>query len=310
MLATRSLILLLFCGLASCASDLQSPGLSQARPDWLSSQYVIPDLPFFGSRQDTSASASLAALLRAKGLAISPVGLETMNAGNSSSNGLSEDIMAVTRANGYLAFDPGNDLQDLLIEISVGNPVMVAMGSRAEERYAIVKGYDLDDGSIVMNSNQTENLVMRLRDFERSWIDAGRWAMLADSPGELPATATEEDYYRAVVAFAAHNESNPALGDAYLAGLREWPESLDLLMGYADYLSRRERYYEATDIYSSAMSLYPEHGPAHHHMAQALIEIGQFDEAEYHLLQAMELDDGLDARYSQTLQVLRSRRQQ
>jgi len=53
-----------------------------------------------------------------------------------------------------------------------------------------------------------------------------------------------------------------------------------------DYRLRRGRAADAIDAYYQGLAIDPDHGPTHHGLARAWLEVGQLDEVEAHLAQA------------------------
>ena len=308
-LITASLFLL-----AACTSNLQYHDLDASRPAWLADSHTISDVPFFPQDRYQCGPAALATLLTAKGLHVTPEALRPIVYVPERKGSFQPEIMAATRANGFLAYPLAPRLLDLLSEVNAGNLVLVlqnlGLNSLPQWHYAVVKGFDLQREKLILNSGETENYEISLPTFERTWIRADRWALVAVTPGDLPATVNAQDYFSSVVAFEPLNPSNPVLADIYQTGLEEWPQDRNLLMGYGNFLLTVGQYYQAVDVFTTTMNLYPHYGPAHNNIAQALINLGQFEEAEYHVRQALAQDDEFNPTYQRTLETLRRVREQ
>jgi cytochrome c-type biogenesis protein CcmH/NrfG len=144
--------------------------------------------------------------------------------------------------------------------------------------YAVVVGYDLDQGDIVLRSGTTEREVMPLSTFERTWARSDYWGMVTLPPGRLPVTADQRDAVAASVAFekgvgAAHARA------AYGAALRRWPNNLTLQLGYGNTAYAAGDRAAAVAAFKRATHAHPDSAPAFNNLATVLAELGQFDEA-------------------------------
>jgi tetratricopeptide (TPR) repeat protein len=174
----------------------------------------------------------------------------------------------------------------------------------------VVKGFDLEQDELILNSGEIEDYRLSIRTFERTWQRADYWSVVIVEPGILPTTANSLDYFVAIAGLQRNNPTNPDLEAGFTRGLEEWPEDRNLLMGYANFLAVTEQHYAATDVYSETINLYPEYGPAHNNMAEVLMQLGRLDEAQYHVQTAISLEDDFNAIYVNTLRQLEALQQQ
>lgn len=295
--------------LGACTVNYQYPDVIENKPDFLSDSYVLSDVPYFQSSGHPGAGP-VTSLLAINDLTVVPSEIAPMLYEQESPSGFQTDLRTTIRAFGQIPYPMAPNLMALIVEVASGNTVLVLL-SGAERRnnwqYALVKGYDLAGETMVVNSGDTENLRLPLRDFERRWMEANRQAVMAVEPGELPTTADAADYFAALAALQRIDATDPDLEAAYQAGLEQWPDDRNLLMGFGDYLMARGQYFQAADVFSETMNLYPEYGMAHNNMARALIELGRLGEARYHANQAIDIDDEFNEVYMETLELINSR---
>lgn len=314
MRVTRYSLLLILLLLAGCSSSLQYRELDANKPAGLAERFVIPDMPFFPQDAYQCGPAALATMLTAQNLTVHPDDLRPLVYVPERQGSFQTEIMAATRTHGMLAYPLQQNLIDLLSEVASGNPVMVlqnlGLASLPQWHYAVVKGYDLEREVLVLNSGEIEDYELAISTFERTWARADYWAMLTVPPGKMPATAQPERYFAAAVDLQHNTADRTELAKVYLRGVESWPRDRNLLMGYGNYLLEENRHAEAAEIYSQVLAHHPEYGPAHNNLAQALIELRRFEEADRHVRTALALDDEFSAVYRNTLSEIQSLRAQ
>jgi len=99
--------------------------------------------------------------------------------------------------------------------------------------YAVVIGYDLDAGKVILRSGTIERHVNDLARFERTWARGERWAFVALPPDRLPATAEALSWLRAV------NELEQtgmliAASSGYRLAIARWPDQHIGYLGLAN----------------------------------------------------------------------------
>ena len=225
-------------GLSGCATLLPAPpqtaALNAARPGGLPARVERRDVPFFPQAEYECGPAALATALGAAGIAVRPEALTGQVYLPARQGSLQLEMLAAARRQGTVAVRLPGTLQALLAEVAAGHAVVIlqnrGLSVAPQWHYAVVVGYDLDAGELVMRSGTTERELMRLATFERTWARGGHWAFVALPPGRLPATATEAELTAASVAF--ERVAAPAAAErAYEAALARWPASLTLAMG-------------------------------------------------------------------------------
>ncbi len=135
------------------------------------------------------------------------------------------EMLAAPRRHGHIATRIRPDLISLLREVAAGQApvVLLNLGLSIQPlwHYAVVVGYDLPAGEILLRSGTVQREVMPLSTFERTWSRSSRWAFVVLPPDRLPAQADEAAVTEARVASRA--------GRARAAGRAGVPHSLATL---------------------------------------------------------------------------------
>jgi tetratricopeptide (TPR) repeat protein len=170
----------------------------------------------------------------------------------------------------------------LLREVAAGNPVVVLQNLRLDFlpqwHYAVVVGYDLTEGSIVLRSGRERRLVMHIDEFDHSWVKAERWAFVALPPDRLPATAREADFVAAAAALERVSPHNARR--AYETALIAWPKNLFARIAMGNVAYRLRELDAAQAEYRQATIDHPDAADAWNNLAQVLYEIGKLREAQ------------------------------
>lgn len=307
----KQLALSLALVLPACSTSFQYPAVIENRPDFLPLNYTLSDVPYFSAQADETGAGPLAGLLARTGMSTTlPSEIAPMLYEDQGPTVFQTDVRSAIRSFGLIPYPLAPNLMDLVVEIASGNPVLVLQGTggfNEQWSYVLAKGYDFTNQEMVVNTSTEESQRIPIRDFERRWIEGNRQSVMAVTPGDLPTTATAGNYHAALTALQQIDATDPELESAYQRGLEEWPEDRNLLMGYGQYLVDNGQHFQASDVFSEVMNLYPGYGMAHNNMARALIELGRLDEARFHANQAVNTDDEFNEVYIQTLEAINRR---
>ena len=89
----------------------------------------------------------------------------------------------------------------LLAQVAAGYPVLLRYqeGSAwwSETRYAVLIGYDRYKQRVLLRSGMHRRQLMAFDDFESAWAKEGSWAVLLQSPRQLPAEVDRQRWLRA-----------------------------------------------------------------------------------------------------------------
>jgi tetratricopeptide (TPR) repeat protein len=263
----------------------------------------VAGVPFHPQREHYCGPAALATVLGWSGQAASQDALaaEVYTPGRDGT--LSHDLAAAASRHGRLAAAVA-DLPALLREVAAGHPVLVLQNLGLDWfpqwHYAVVVGYDLDAGELVLRSCEEQRRVVALDTFARTWARADGWAIVILPPGRLPASAGEE----ALVSAAAGLERAGRAADAALAYdtiLGRWPDSLGALIGRGNALYAAGDLAGAEAAYRSALERHSGAAVAWNNLADVLAARGETDAAIMAAGRAVALGGPHAATYRQTL---------
>jgi tetratricopeptide (TPR) repeat protein len=142
--------------------------------------------------------------------------------------------------------------------------------------------------------------------FERMWRRGDYWAMVAMPPGEIPGTAQELPYLKAVLPFEQAAATQVAL-QAYAAAWQHWPDSIGAGMGLGNSQYSGGDYAAAAAVFRRVLAQHPGFAPALNNLAQSLAASGEYAAAERYAEEAMAVGGSHDKVYAETLQEIRSR---
>jgi tetratricopeptide (TPR) repeat protein len=249
--------------LAACAGTPQADALRAAAPLTLPATRQLAEVPFVAQDKYQCGPASLAMALRASGADADPEALKSLVYVPARQGSLQPEMLAAARRHGRLAAVLPPRLDAVLAEVAQGRPAVVlqnlALAAAPLWHYAVVIGYDLPRGEIVLHSGLIAGQRLSFEVFERTWARAGRWAMVATDPRRLPASVAPAELVAAAAAlervdvaaaraaFAALTERAPRLADAwfglgntayaerdYAAARAAFERSVQIDSGYAD----------------------------------------------------------------------------
>jgi hypothetical protein len=216
----------LLAGCALLRDPPQTAALHSQPPLDLPAVVERAEVPFFPQTAHHCGPAALATVLTHAGLPADPLALADAVFLPGRQGSLQIEMLAATRRHGALALRLPAALPALLQTVAEGHPVVVLqnLGLAALPRwhYAVVVGYDLPAGQVLLRSGTTERQVLSLRTFEHTWARGGHWAFVALLPGQLPRVATQAASVDAVLGFARTAAPGP-LAAAWAPVHARWP---------------------------------------------------------------------------------------
>ncbi|WP_426210526.1 PA2778 family cysteine peptidase [Massilia sp. TWP1-3-3] len=293
------LVLVLLSGCATQTTALRSA----ARTD-LPRQVELKATPFIAQERYQCGPAALAMSLRAAGFAVDADALVPQVYLPQRQGSLQVEMLAAGRRNGAFSMPLPPRLDALLAEVAAGTPVLIlqnlSLPIAPRWHYALVIGYDLDQGDIILRSGLTERMVMRMSTFEHTWARSNYWSMVTLAPGALPRTVAEAPAVDALVAY--EKNSPPAQArKAYAAGLKRWPANMALALGLGNTAYAAGDRAAAAEAYQRASALHPDSSPAFNNLAVTLMELGRLPEARAAAEQAIALGGQWQAAARDTL---------
>lgn len=275
LLATAAVVLLL----AGCATQTRA---LLAGPRNGPHQQELGSTPFHAQERYQCGPAALAMMLGAAGTEISPEALvpEVYLPGREGS--LQIELQAAGRRHGALTARIPPRMDALLAELDAGHPVLVLQNLSLpifpKWHYAVVIGYDLDNGEVILRSGTTRRLTMPLSTFEHTWKRSGYWGMVALAPGQMPASTELAELQSALIAYEKSAPPQSAQ-KSYRAALQRWPNTLALQLGLGNSAYASGDRPAAAEAFRSAATAHPENGAAFNNLAVVLGELGRIDEA-------------------------------
>ncbi|GJM11685.1 MAG: hypothetical protein DHS20C12_00880 [Pseudohongiella sp.] len=265
---------------------------------------MIADVPFFPQEEYQCGPAALATMLSFTGIAVNSEDLVDDVYLPRRNGSLQVEMTAAARSHGRLSYRIDPYLDQLISEVEAGNPVLVLqnLGLRISPQwhFAVVKGVDLTEENLILNSGSIENYSLSLKVFERTWARAEYWAVVITSPGSIPATASAQNYFLSMVDLEHSYDNTDELKLAYASGVSRWPGNRDLLMAYGNLLLTSDEPLEAAAAYRQVIDHYPQYSPALNNLAHTLHKLGQSREALVYAEQAIRWGDGFNETYQKT----------
>jgi len=294
--------------LNGCAAHLQATKLTTTPPLELAQSVELEQVPFYPQERYQCGPAALATVLTWSGVAIKPEDLVAEVYLPQRHGSLQVEMAAAARHHGRVSYILAPDLQAVLEEVRAGHPVVVLLNLGLSWyprwHYAVVVGFDLQRDLLVLRSGTERRDVISLELFERMWRRGERWALVAMPPAELPATAQELPYLRAVLPFEQTEDWETA-AKAYAAAWQRWPESIGAEMGLGNSAYGRGDYAEAAEIYRRLLTQYPGFAPALNNLAQTMAKMGDFTAGERYAEEAIAAGGVQNKVYAETLREIR-----
>lgn len=283
-------LLSLLALLAACAT--QTADLQRHAPAAMPRRAELAATPFFAQERYQCGPAALAIALQAAAIPATPELLLPEVYVPERQGSFAPELLAAARRHGAVAMTLPPRLEAVLAEVAAGQPVVVLLNLGLSWaplwHFAVVIGYDLDAGEILLRSGSNARLAMAMATFEHTWARGGSWAMVALAPGRLARTVDEAGAVAALVDFERNNGPRQRRL-AYAAALSRWPDNLTLLLGLGNAHYALAERTAAAEVFARAARRHPEAAPAHNNLAQVLGELGRFAEARAAAQRAIEL---------------------
>lgn len=278
--------------LSGCASPPQTRALLDSPSGIVSRHVELVEVPFFAQEDYQCGPAALAMVLNASGIKSTPEALMPEVYLPDRHGSLQVEMLSATRHHGAIAYQLAPNLQDLLVEVADGNPVVVLQNLGLSWypvwHYAVVIGYDLDHAEIILRSGREQRQALPMNTFEYTWARAEYWAMTALPPNQVPATAEEYKFVSAVNAL--EKTGNPERAQtAYLAALKRWPNNQMAQMGVGNTAYRMKNLAQAEAAFRQVVSDHPDSVAALNNLAQALADQDRYADALPFAQRAVEL---------------------
>ena len=290
--APASVLFALVILLGSCATPPQTRQL-QAMPPALPVAVELVDTPFYPQEDYQCGPAALATVLVHHHIDITPGHLVDEVFLPSRHGSLPDEISATARRYGMLSYPLAPALDDLLREVAHGNPVLLFQNLGTawlpQWHFAVLIGYDLDEGSVILRSGVTPRWETPIGTLERTWSRGNYWARVILPAGEIPVTARQQPYLQAALDLETSGQK-AAAASAYHAATRRWPDNARawLALGNLQYAAGEYELAEAT--YRQGLEGDRKNSQTWNNLAYALMQTGCADQAREAAACAFELD--------------------
>lgn len=185
----------LLVALAGCAST------PAPRFEGLPDRVELKSVPFFRGNAYQSGPGTLASLLASHQVQVTPGLLDKPLQLPAGEDRLEQSMPRVAREYGFLVYPLNPELEALLAQVAAGYPVMVRYSDGSawwkSPRYATLVGYDRFKQTVLVNSGMYRRAAMSFGDFKSAWKDAGSWAVLIQSPRQIPAGVDRQRWLEA-----------------------------------------------------------------------------------------------------------------
>ena len=272
--------------LSACAAP-QAVALIRTRPadpgsaDRLPRAVRLAGVPFVAQQDWECGPASLAMILAAAGR---PADVNELVAEvwiPARRGALQPEMLAAARRRGMLAAPLAPRLESMLATVGQGLPVVVfqnlGLAVSPVWHYAVLIGYDLDAGTVVLHTGQHSGLVQSIHPFERTWTRAGAWSMTATIATRLPAGATQETLVRSMAALERMHPLESRAG--WGAVLTRWPDNPTAALGLGNSSWAVGDFKAAEAAWQNAVRLHPDFADAWNNLATALARRGELEAA-------------------------------
>lgn len=294
--------------LGACAGTPQTDRLmarhaGDAQPAGLPATSEIADVPFFAQDEYYCGPAALAMVLAWGGVETDQDKVAERIYTPGKQGTLRSDVLGGARRYGRLAVTI-NNLEDLLREVAAGHPVIVfqnlGLDIYQQWHFAVVIGYDLNAGQMVLHSGENERKVTSLVAFENTWRRGDFWALVVMPPDNLPATAEAPDVLTAAAGIERVGLHDAAL-TAYNTMLTRWPGNAAAQIGRGNVFYARGELAQSEEAFRRATESDPGSGAAWNNLAVVLNEMGRQDDARKAALKAIATESGPVEEYRRTL---------
>lgn len=267
----------------------------------------LTGVPFFAQEAHQCGPAALATVINEAGIEISPQALVSQVYLPAREGSLQADMLAASRRYGLVAYPLAPSLEDVLAEVAGGTPVLILQNLAFDWypvwHYAVVVGYDLDRGEMILRSGLERCARISLSTFERTWARADYWAIVVVPPQRLPRTAQETPYVAAVAAVERIGQLLSARA-GYKTTLRRWPDNLTARIGMGNTYYQQGDLQRASLAFREASTRHPDSADAFNNLAQVLGELGEVNAAKTAAKTALRLGGPHSSIYRETLQQL------
>ncbi|AMB88382.1 hypothetical protein AWM79_21735 [Pseudomonas agarici] len=206
----------LLLALGGCAGSVQPP--IQNLPE----RVELNGVPFFRGEAYQGGPGALASMLSQQGVSVTPGLLDKPLRLPGGEADLQRNMQVLAREYAMVVYPLDSELPALLTQVAAGYPVMVRFNEGrfwSEPRYAVLAGYNRTKQTVLLRAGMNRRMLMDFATFTSAWKSAGGWAVLIQSPAQLPAQVDQRRWLQAADELArAGQEQAAAKATKALAG--------------------------------------------------------------------------------------------
>jgi len=170
--------------MAGCAS-VERPDLRQ-----LPERVELNGVPFFRGNANQGGPQVLASMFSEQRIRTTPGLLTKPLKLPGAEDALQSNMEKLASEYGLVVYPLDKSLSALLTQVAAGYPVMLRFTDGtvwSTPRYAMLVGFNRTKQTVLLRAGMERRRLMDFDKFESAWKDAGGWAVLVVSPGQLPA---------------------------------------------------------------------------------------------------------------------------
>ena len=212
--------------LTGCQTPVQTQQLLATPPN-IAKQHLINKVPFYPQQQYFCGPTTLAEVAGFYGIAQSPEQIAPNTFIPELEGTLQIEMTAATRQLGLLAYAERSNMQQLLKLVAENIPVIVLQNNSIslwpQWHYAVVIGYDLASGEVILHSGVTKEYRLSLATFEHTWQRGNYWLLLMLPPNHNSPQLDPFVYSKAALDLLSTQQADSGVA-ALQNAIQQWPD--------------------------------------------------------------------------------------
>ena len=293
--------------LSGCATPPQSKTILENSPA-KSNKVLLSEVPFWPQTRYQCGPAALATVLNTTNLKVQPKQLISQLYIPKKKGALTAEMVATTRQYQRIPVRIEGHLSQIFRQLDSGRPVLVLQNLGFEQlskwHFAVVVGYDIEEGEFILRSGETAEWRTQFAVFERTWARGDYWAMIVLSPDERPEIEDLDQYLKAIVDFEKIGKQEIAK-QGYQQILKIQPEHFTANMGLGNLAYQRGDFQEAREEFELITLNHPNRADAWNNLAYTYAQLLLGEKALQAINKAIELSNS-ESQYRQSQREIES----
>jgi tetratricopeptide (TPR) repeat protein len=266
-------------------------------------QLELTAVPFFAQEKYQCGPASLAMMLQAVNIVVTPDELVPKIFLPNREGSLQVEILATARQYDVIPYVLNKNIVNVLTEVQAGHPVLIlqnlGLSWLPTWHYAVVIGFDFTSSELILRSGTEARHRIPMKVFERTWARGDYWAVVMLTADSLPQTVELTRYLEAVAIVERMQKYNVS-STAYRTALKKWPDNLVALIGLGNSYAALGNHSHAAEIFRMTTQRHPQSADAFNNLADSLLQLEQYDDALVAVRQAVAIGGKHKELYMQT----------